>query len=519
MGAGIYLAGGLAIIVPILLAIIALLVGVFFTFAMLTIRQAVAVILVVVSPLAFVCYILPNTKKIFDQWLNMFKGLLMAFPIMSALVYGGDMVSKILLKANADSGGGVIQSLGIIISAAIVSVAPIFFLPSIIKKSLNAINGLGNIVAKGQGRTGSFLRNPAERRLNNSWLTNGKRRREENRDQREKARNQRRLMRQAGLRYDDNGMPEVTARGERMARRAQRMTGARGEAARAALAARRNQAISGVSADMNTARILSAGGVAATLAGMTNKQQQQEIQDEITNMAGATGNYDLNSMEAILVQLASQDPKDLTADQQLRMKALVTKMSETGFGAKSVASILSGNYKDAAGNRVQVHQNARSQLAGYMTSTDVANKIGNKDMYVAQYLRDIAANTAMTDATGAQTTAGNLDFDSWAMAQRSDGKGGSITNVEHVAKNILDDDELLAKQATASLERTMAVDEDRNGAVGNGEGSYIDSGGNRHTFIIHKTGVDAISHNRAQKIINNENIHTKEEQDKILGRR
>lgn len=180
LGVKAFLAAGWAILIPVLLTALSLVIGVIFLFALLALRQAVAVILVAVSPIAFAAYMLPNTKKIFDKWFEAFKGMLLAYPIASALVFGGDLVSKILLVAD---GSQTLTSLGLLISAALVGIAPIFFIPSVIKKSMSAISGLGlgNIGKRIQSFTDDKVHKPAAERLNRSFLNDYKlRRKEEN---------------------------------------------------------------------------------------------------------------------------------------------------------------------------------------------------------------------------------------------------------------------------------------------------------------------------------------------------
>ena len=177
LGISAFLSAGPAIIIPALLALLSLAIGVLFLFIMLALRQAIAVILVVISPMAFAAYILPNTKKIFDKWFDAFKGMIIAYPICAALVYGGDFVSKILLISE---GSTDITSLGIILSAAAIAVAPIFFIPSVIKKGMNGIAGLGGMIEKMQGGINGKARNNANERLQNSRLADYQNRRREN---------------------------------------------------------------------------------------------------------------------------------------------------------------------------------------------------------------------------------------------------------------------------------------------------------------------------------------------------
>ena len=138
------------VVVAILMMIIIVMISVLFLFVVLSLRYALTILLVVVSPLAFACYMLPNTKKIFDQWFNLFKGLLLAYPISAAMVFGGQFVGEILIAANATGQGAPMV---LLFSAAIMSIAPVFLIPSTIKKSMGAIGGLADRM---QGRAKGF---------------------------------------------------------------------------------------------------------------------------------------------------------------------------------------------------------------------------------------------------------------------------------------------------------------------------------------------------------------------------
>ena len=132
------LAEGAGLLVPIFLAIIGIVIALFALFCILSLRKALAVVLVVISPLAFVCYMLPNTKKLFDKWLGFFKGILLSFPICSAMVYGGHAASRIIVAA---SDSAKMPSL-LALSAAIMAVAPIFLIPGVIKKAMGSISSM-----------------------------------------------------------------------------------------------------------------------------------------------------------------------------------------------------------------------------------------------------------------------------------------------------------------------------------------------------------------------------------------
>lgn len=165
------LSKGTAILVPVFIAIISIVIAVFTLFCILAIRKAFAVILVVISPMAFLCYMLPNTKKLFDKWFTAFKAVLIAFPICSAMVYGGQAVARILVQAS----GGTNMPFLMVLSAAVMSIAPVFLIPGTLKKSMGAISGFINgassrlnHAAKGramESRGARYLQKQGEQRM------------------------------------------------------------------------------------------------------------------------------------------------------------------------------------------------------------------------------------------------------------------------------------------------------------------------------------------------------------------
>jgi hypothetical protein len=156
-GAAALLAGGFAFILPVLMALLSAFIAVIFVFVLLGVRQAGVIVLVVLSPLAFVCYMLPNTKKLFDKWLKMFQGLLIFFPICGLLMGGGNLVSHILLSTGS-------TSFWLALIAMLINVVPFFFLPTLLKGSFSA---MGNIGAKISG-VSTGLRKGANTKIKNS---------------------------------------------------------------------------------------------------------------------------------------------------------------------------------------------------------------------------------------------------------------------------------------------------------------------------------------------------------------
>lgn len=149
------------IILPLVLAAISVVIAIFFLFLLLATRQAAVVALTVISPLAFACYILPNTKRLFDKWVKLGWALVLVYPICGLLVGGGDYVSRLLLSAGAGSGGFAMAFM-----AMIVGVVPIFFIPSVLKSSLAAAGNIGAKISS----IGSRVRGGAARGIKGNEL-------------------------------------------------------------------------------------------------------------------------------------------------------------------------------------------------------------------------------------------------------------------------------------------------------------------------------------------------------------
>ncbi|MFZ1301902.1 MAG: hypothetical protein WAQ27_05010 [Candidatus Microsaccharimonas sp.] len=133
------------IVPPALAALIAVLVAVM----TLLFRQALIPILIVLAPLAFVAYLLPNTKSWYDKWQKMFIAMLMLFPLAAVLFAGVKLAAAVI-----QGSGGIWGTLG----ALVILTVPLFMLPFIARQAgpalgkLNsAMKGLGNKVQKPVG--------------------------------------------------------------------------------------------------------------------------------------------------------------------------------------------------------------------------------------------------------------------------------------------------------------------------------------------------------------------------------
>lgn len=157
---------GWAIIIPLLSGLISAGIAVLFMFVVLFVRKAIAILLVAVAPVAVVTYIMPNTKRaIFDKWLNIFKGILLVYPLAGALVGGGLLASAIIVSslggAAATEGEAGLGTFFMYLGALVLQVIPFFFLPALFRRSLSALGNVGERL----GNTGRRLGSGASRRF------------------------------------------------------------------------------------------------------------------------------------------------------------------------------------------------------------------------------------------------------------------------------------------------------------------------------------------------------------------
>ena len=154
--------GLLALILPVLgLAASAFMAG-FFALLMLGARQAIIIIMIVTSPIAFVLYALPNTNALFKKWVSLFRGLLLLYPVYCFMVGGGFMAAKLIVK---DSTGIFIQLI-----AGFISIAPYFAVPSMTRNALKGFDAAVNGIAKLQNRVNGGMQFAGKKIMNSETV-------------------------------------------------------------------------------------------------------------------------------------------------------------------------------------------------------------------------------------------------------------------------------------------------------------------------------------------------------------
>lgn len=163
--------GSITLLLPVLAG---LLLAIFIALVVLAARQAIITVLIIVSPLAFVAFLLPNTEKYFKKWHELFSTMLIMFP-MFAFVFGGAQLAGIAIIQNADS-------INLIILGMAVQIAPLAITPILIRLSgtlLGRIAGMANNPSKGLvDRTRKFADERAAQRKARVLANPGTRRRD-----------------------------------------------------------------------------------------------------------------------------------------------------------------------------------------------------------------------------------------------------------------------------------------------------------------------------------------------------
>ena len=124
--------GTIWMLIPVLLGALVSVVTGLITIAL---RQAVVILLIMVSPLAIVAYILPNTEGLFKKWWTLLKQMLVFYPMFS-LLFGASNLAGYAIITSAKDGFGLLLGMA-------VQIFPLFYAWKMMKMSgtfLSTIN-------------------------------------------------------------------------------------------------------------------------------------------------------------------------------------------------------------------------------------------------------------------------------------------------------------------------------------------------------------------------------------------
>lgn len=153
VGAALYV--GLSALLP---ALIAAIVSIVTAFLVLTLRQALIILLVVISPLAIVAMLLPNTENWFKKWKSTFTTMLLIYPIIGLLFGASALASKIITSSATGDAKLFIQIMG-----ALVAILPLALTPILLKASGGILGKFGAMVNNPNKGPFDRMRKGAER--------------------------------------------------------------------------------------------------------------------------------------------------------------------------------------------------------------------------------------------------------------------------------------------------------------------------------------------------------------------
>ena len=446
LGVAAVLTQGLAIIIPVLLTLLSVFISIITLIAILGIRQALIVLLVVASPIAFACYAFPNTKSIFDKWFNAFKTALVAFPVCSALIYGGNMASMILLKTAQGN-------TWLLIAAAVIGIAPIFMIPKVIKACMGAIS-IG--MARMGGRVGSRAKGAAGKRLDNSFLT---RRRNYN----QQMRNQKAAMRSSA--YNAKRGKKVLNRYNNDPSKLNRFQKRKYYAARGAVNANNSEMESAYTSDyanQTDGQIIGALNYAAKsgdlnsnmlVSGLKNIKNERQLANTLRSLSGTKAYQDL-----------------IKNDPTVRERISSSLRGRDGVISQSIGKVMnskdaSGNYKtniDRMFNDGSLKAEVQRAGAGVMANQghDVFDTEGAEDLFSDEQL-GAAATAGYSGATAAS-------FHEMMTGTKKDASGHSVQKVSDDRKG------RIISNLTAADATRLRIEKDESG---NNIGSFHALGG------------------------------------------
>ena len=170
IGLFIFLAVSIPTIMALLLALLVVLV-------ILIVRQAVVILLIAISPLAFAAWLLPNTENLFKKWVSMLRGLLIVFPVISLLYGAGKLAGAVLTAVGTDDPNNPKETMQVAALAA--SILPLGATPFVLQSSLNSLGNIGAKIgrmgANAHSRFAGNAKGTAKRRIDNSAVGDTKR--------------------------------------------------------------------------------------------------------------------------------------------------------------------------------------------------------------------------------------------------------------------------------------------------------------------------------------------------------
>ena len=182
-GISIGVAGGLgAFLWPVLAAMVCGVLSVLVGLVTIGLRQALVAMLVMIAPLAFVAYLLPNTEQYFKKWKDVLTSMLIFYPMFSLLFGAAQLAGWAIIASSG--GAGNLGPFFVVLGMA-VQVFPLFLSVSLLKMSSTILGTVSSKLDNLLNRPKTGIRGLADqqrqlaanRRINNSPMPSARLRR------------------------------------------------------------------------------------------------------------------------------------------------------------------------------------------------------------------------------------------------------------------------------------------------------------------------------------------------------
>ncbi len=422
--------GGTTLIVTLVLALLVALVAVLMFFVSLAARTIIVIIFVVIAPVAFALYILPNTKDLFKKWWKIFEAALVIYPICGAL-YGASFIIKALV-VNPTPNGGVEVGFVDGIIAIVAPFLPFLLLPSLLKGALAGLGALGGtLTTLGNGLKKGLEKGSGAVKSTDRFKDAQERNRE------------RRIQSRAGIGRD--------GKEKQLSRFGKFMRGGERGIARSRMQYIKNQEARAREKDMM------GEGFGAMLAGSEAKIDAQRVADQEAlivngkiagvnvNNANSVARYHADAIKAYRGAKTDQ----ARAEAMTRIKAAQNILSKTEAGR----NLVQNNIESAASNGdVSGLQEAASQILSQSGDTYKSKNRGTHSMLmdlasatpteqIVDKIKNGTYNVAGTDKYTAESLAGADDQALTRFEQAiSSGKltGNELSNIQATAYEALE---------------------------------------------------------------------------------
>jgi hypothetical protein len=165
-----------------LLSVIPIIITILSVFVTLIFRQGIILFLVMVSPIAFALYCLPNTERVFKRWWDFLMEALMVYPIVIIIFAVADILSATILQANnvnLTGSAGQSATTSIVkeplasITAFALQFAPLVLIPFAFRIASDTLGRIHEGITRGGGAVNSMLqsRNENQKRKYDSAKT------------------------------------------------------------------------------------------------------------------------------------------------------------------------------------------------------------------------------------------------------------------------------------------------------------------------------------------------------------